>query len=490
MLVLTDDMRLDDLAAMPHTRELIGDQGTAFATYLDNVSLCCPARTTILRGQYAANTGVESNGGNNGGFQTAHDEGDEESTIATWLQGAGYHTGLFGKYLNGYPGTAGDTFVPPGWTEFDSPTRGGNPYAEFDYTLNENGRLVHYGHQPDDYGTDVYARKTVDFIRASAAAGAPFFAEMAVYAPHQPATPAPRHADLFADRQAPRDGAFDEADVSDKPTFVRDRPPLAPAQIRRIDTLYRDRLRSLQAVDEAVAHIVDTLRETGRLDSTYLVFTSDNGFHLGQHRLPQGKQTAYDTDIRLPLLVRGPGVPAGRTVEALVGNVDLAPTFAALAGTPSPDFVDGRSLAGLVHGEAPSDWRRMYLVEHFREEAGRGRRRQSSSRTITPTTTDNGGVTLEPPDEDQAATDRPASAAAASDVTPFHGLRTDRFTYVEYETGERELYDDVADPDQLVNLVPVTDTATLQAWHDDLAALVTCQAQGCRDAEQQRPPGG
>src|SRR4051794_30568671 len=168
-------MRLDDLQYLPHVRSLIGAQGVTFDSYFDNVTLCCPARTSILRGQYSHNTGVLTNGGTNGGFETAHAINVEDSTVATAMRGAGYTTGLFGKYLNGYPNTVDPSYVPPGWDDWSSSSKG-NAYDEFNYTLNENGKQVKYGNSPDDYGTDVYARETTSFIDKAQSQGQPFFA--------------------------------------------------------------------------------------------------------------------------------------------------------------------------------------------------------------------------------------------------------------------------------------------------------------------------
>jgi hypothetical protein len=196
LFVLTDDMRFDDMQYLPQVRQLIGDQGMTFDNEFDNVTLCCPARTSILRGQYSHNTGVLTNGGGNGGFEAAHANGDEQSTIGTAMRSAGYTTGLFGKYLNGYPNTAGVSFIPPGWDSWASATRG-NPYGEYNYTLNENGKQVRYGNKPEDYGTDVYVAQTKEFINQAAQSGKPFFAYLAVYArrisrrPRRPRIPRP-----------------------------------------------------------------------------------------------------------------------------------------------------------------------------------------------------------------------------------------------------------------------------------------------------------
>jgi len=349
VFVLTDDMALRDLTVMPKLNALVAARGTTFSSYFVTDSLCCPSRSSILRGQFVHDHHTLGNQPPDGGFQKFHAAGNEKSTVATWLKAAGYRTALMGKYLNGYPSTVAQNYVPPGWDEWDSPSRGG--YGEFNYLLNENGRLVQHGSAPADYLVDVMARKSVAFIDGAVAAKQPFFLYLATFAPHQPATPAPRHANLFPNATAPRDASFDEADVSDKPAFIRALARLRPRQIANIDNLYRKRIQSLQSVDEMIETIVRELQRLGALDNTYIVFTSDNGFHLGNHRMPMGKQTAYETDIHVPLLVRGPGVAAGATRDELVVETDLAPTFAAWAGAAAPAFVDGRSLAPLLAGQ-------------------------------------------------------------------------------------------------------------------------------------------
>ena len=325
IFILTDDMALRDVSVMPKLQALVGAKGTTFSSYFVTDSLCCPSRSSILRGQFVHDHHTLGNQPPDGGFEKFHAAGNESSTIATWLKAAGYRTALMGKYLNGYPATVAQNYIPPGWDEWDSPSRGG--YGEFDYLLNENGQLVQHGHAPDDYLVDVMARKSVAFIDAAVAAKKPFFLYLATFAPHQPATPAPRHENLFPNAAAPRDASFDEADVSDKPAFIRALQPLRPLQIAAIDRLYRKRIQSLQSVDDLIETIVHELQKTGTLDNTYIVFTSDNGFHLGNHRMQLGKQTAYETDIHVPLIVRGPAVAAGATRDELVVETDLAPTF-------------------------------------------------------------------------------------------------------------------------------------------------------------------
>ena len=470
LFLLTDDLNLDEISVMPHLKSLLIDQGVSFSNYFVSVSLCCPSRSTTLRGQYSHNTHVETNGGTNGGFATAHALGLEQSTIGTWLQAAGYRTALIGKYLNGYPNSVSDTYVPPGWNEWDSAAKG-NPYSEFNYTLNENGKLVAYGKQAQDYGTDVYAHKASDFITQSAKDHKPFFTYLAVYAPHQPATPAPRDQNAFPGAKAPRTPSYNEADVSDKPQYIRNRPLLNAKQQAQIDQLYRKRLQSLQAVDTAIANLYTTLKTTNQLNNTYIVFTSDNGFHLGQHRLPAGKQTAYEEDIHLPLVVRGPGVPAGKTVDQITGNTDLAPTFADLAGAKAAAFVDGRSFAPLLHTNPyTGTWRQSYLVEHWL---------QSSKKTQADTSMQ------EPADQDQNDQANMGKAAKNVVIPEYHGIRIKDYLYVEYSTGERELYNLRNDPAELQNLAATADPALLKRFSERLAALQSCKMSTCRSVEDQ-----
>lgn len=483
LFVLADDLDLREMPVLRHVRALVGEQGATFRQYLVSDSLCCPSRTTTLRGQYAHDTGVESNGGSNGGFEAAHRNGIERSTIGTWLHAAGYRTALIGKYLNGYPNSADDRYVPPGWDDWVSPTRGGNPYNEYGYTLNVNGRLVGKGFTPSAYGTGVYMRAASDFIRTSVRSHHPFFAYVAPYAPHRPATPAPRDLHAFDRARVPHPPSYDERNVRDKPAFVRVQPRITAPVARDITSLYRRRIESLLAVDRGVARLVGQLRREHVLASTYVVFASDNGFHLGEHRLPAGKETAYDEDVHVPLLVRGPGIEPGSSVRALAGNVDLAPTFAALARVRAPRFVDGRSLVPLLHEPAatPTAWRRSFLLEHWQERAGGPSRAPD--------------LALEPPDPDQerAALGTPQHGRERwldfDDIPDYRGLRTDRYTYVEYATGERELYDRRADPWELHDRAATAAPALLAGFHTELRALETCQAVGCRRAERADPGG-
>jgi arylsulfatase A-like enzyme len=384
---------------------------------------------------------VQGNKPPEGGYLAFEKSGHEVSTIATWLQEAGYQTALYGKYLNGYhPERDG---IPPGWSEWYGANGG---YQNWDYTLNENGELVAYGHQPSDYLTDVLAAKAADTIRRSTAENKPFFLYVSPFSPHVPANPAPRHASLFAHEPLPRGPAFNEADVGDKPEVIRNLARLNEGQIASLETLWRRRLQCLQSIDDMVETIVDALDQAGVLDDTYIVYSSDNGHHLGEHRMPAGKDTAYEEDIRVPMSVRGPGVTKGARIDAMVANQDLAPTAAAMAGITPPAFVDGRSFLPLF--EKPKQpWRRSFLLQRVGLEA----------------------------DE-------------LMSVDSFFGIRTHDHTYVEYGGGERELYDLNADPYQLDNIVETADPALVTALSTHVEALSTCEADRCRKLEDQDLP--
>lgn len=456
IFILTDDLDADLIEFMPNVKSLLVAQGVTFANFFDNVTLCCPSRASILRGQYAHNTQVLTNQLPTGGFQKFYVLGHENSTVATWLQLVGYRTCYLGKYLNGYPEGTSSTHVPSGWNEWYSPVAG-NPYSNFNYVMNENGKLVRYGSRAEDYLTDVVARKSVDFIKRAAAQGQPFFMHIALYVPHSPATPAPRHAQLFTDANLPRPPSFNEADVSDKPSFIRNRPLLNDRQIAQMQDFYRKRLQSLQAVDEMLASLIETLKATGQLDNTYIFFTSDNGFHMGEHRLNSGKQTAYEEDIRVLLLVRGPGVPAGQILEHLTGNIDLAPTFAELGGASLPDFVDGRSLVPLLRSSPPAadTWRQGFLIEHWTNQ----------SQAVGTSAPEGIWEPIDPMELEQTQ---------QLVIPQFAAIRTKDYLYVEYVTGERELYDLKNDPYQLESLHGTADPALIESLAEQLAKLKTC----------------
>jgi N-acetylglucosamine-6-sulfatase len=265
--------------------------------------------------------------------------------------------------------------------------------------------------------------------------------------------------------------------VSDKPAYIQELNPLAQETIQRMDQQYVMRLQSLQAVDEMVAALVGALESSGQLENTYIFFASDNGFHLGQHRLRSGKQTPYEEDVHVPLLARGPGIPAGQQRSGLAGNVDLAPTFAAIAGIDW-NAADGRSLLPLLAQPAlPQGWRGAYLLQNW-ETAGEDSEAEAA---LLPAAVLSGSV-REPPDG--LWLDNPFAPLVKLNLPQYRALRTANYTYVEYQTGEIELYDLHSDPAQLQNIAKSANPALLQALVEWLERLSVCKAAVCREADQ------
>jgi N-acetylglucosamine-6-sulfatase len=437
ILILADDMRADDLEHLPKTQDLIVEEGIEYEGAFATTPLCCPSRASILRGQYAHNHLIWRNGPPEGGFEKFKRLGHEGSTVATWLKEEGYETALLGKYLNGYD-WENRRYVPPGWDEWRALL---GEVAYYDYTLSENGKPVHYGSTEADYQTDVLAEKARKIIRSSAGDDRPLFMYLASDSPHGPYVPAPRHEGLFEDERAPRPPSFDEADVSDKPGKFRRLPRLSAAQEAAIDRWHRGQLRLLQSLDDLVAGVVEELGAAGELANTYLFFTSDNGLLLGEHRIEGGKGPPYEESIRVPLAVRGPGIPAGRVTEQMALNIDLAPTFADLGGATAPSFVDGRSLKPTFARNAPS-WRSVFLAEFLRGQGGM-------------------------PQHD---TVRTASGEK----------------YVQYPRGagvKEEYYRLKEDPYELENSYREADPARIEELRARLEALKGCSGAGCREAE-------
>jgi N-acetylglucosamine-6-sulfatase len=437
ILVLTDDQDVDSLDAMPRVRRLLTSQGVSFSNSFVSVSLCCPSRASLLTGRYAHNHGVRSNKPPLGGFTGFVAGGHEASGLATWLHAAGYRTALVGKYLNGYPAADERGHVPPGWDEWQAlfSERGSDNY--FDYSINANGRIVAHGHQAQDYATDVLAEAALAILRKPSFRE-PFFLLLAPSAPHASSTPAPRHEGLFVGLEMPRGPSFDEEDVSDKPAYVRDEPRIGAREREQIERRYRRRRRTLVAVDEMLERVLAALQADGRLERSFVFYTSDNGWFDGEHRFARGKAAPYDESIRVPLIVRGPGVPPGVARDQLVVNVDLAATLVEIAAARPPGALEGRSLLPLLGVHPPAAWRRELPLEYWSVDPEEG-------------------------------------------VPGFAGLRSERQLYVEYETGERELYDTVADPFQLRNVFATADADLRRRLATRLADLRGCRGAACRD---------
>ena len=427
LFILTDDLDFASAQKMPQIRSRLADAGASFEKAFVNYPLCCPSRATTLTGLYAHNHNVKSNRFPDGGFEKFRDEGLEEDTIAVRLQEEGYRTALFGKYLNEYPGDD-PTYIPPGWDEWYGRVDENKLY---DYQINENGQVVSYGSDTENYYTDVLSRQASDFIGSGAEDSRPFFMYVAPTAPHDPAIPAERHKGAFAGEQAPRPPSFDEEDVSDKPYVVSSLKRISEEEASAIDDYYRKRLESMLAVDEMVGALVEELEAVGELDDTYIFFTSDNGYLLGEHRIQYGKNRPYEEGSHVPLWVRGPGITPESTIERLTLNTDFAPTFADLAGA---DFrADGRSLAPLLRSENPP-WRSAVLLEKL----GKG---------------------------------------------AYEGIRTETHKYVEYDTGRKELYDLEADPYELESLHESGAPSLLEDLKAKLDTLRSCSEEECREAE-------
>jgi N-acetylglucosamine-6-sulfatase len=399
VLIVTDDQRWDTLWAMPILSERLAGAGVTFPDAFVVNPLCCPSRASILTGDYSHTHLVYRQIPPFGRFEWFHDG----STLATWLHDAGYRTALFGKYLDGYQHAAVTGYVPPGWDRWVAFVRS----APVDYTLTIDGSLRGFGHGPADHATEVLADEAVAFVEHSTG---PLFLELATSAPHEPAIPSPGDGDAFADLPPARPPSFDEADVSDKPAWVRDLPPFTASQETAIDAFRADQYRSLLGVDRAIGRVLDALERAGRLENTLIVFTSDNGILHGEHRWTK-KEAPYEESIRVPLVVRWDAAgwtPGTRLPGVLALNIDLAPTIADAAGVPHPP-TDGRSLLPVLDGDRTS-WRSDFLIEHME---------------------------------------------GTNPIPTFCAVRSERWTYVRYSTDEEELYDLVADPFELDNLAGV-----------------------------------
>jgi arylsulfatase A-like enzyme len=412
VFVLTDDLSDNLVSRMPHVRAL-QKAGSSMSHYYVVDSLCCPSRAAIFTGDYPHDDGVFTNKGPDGGYDAYNRNGDPARSFAVGLQNAGYQTALMGKYLNGYAPEYG---VAPGWNEWDAV---GNGYPEYNYVVNENGIQQHYRHNAKSYLTDVLSSKATAFIDSASSAGKPFMLEVATFAPHAPYTPAPRYAHSAARVAYPKTPAWNRL-PDNPPAWLKGQPPLTRKGQRQITADYRKRVEADLSVDAMIGHLEAELKATGEASNTYFVFTSDNGYHMGEYRLLPGKQTAFDTDIHVPLIVTGPHVPAGKVIPQLASNIDLNPTFLALAGIPVPSVVDGHSLGGLWHGEHPPHWRQSILIEHH-------------------------GPDNSPGDPDR-------QNYLSGDPPSYEAIRTASALFVRYENGEREYYDTRRDPFELDNI--------------------------------------
>jgi arylsulfatase A-like enzyme len=527
VLMLTDDQTLEEMSGLPQTSSLIGGQGATFSRAYISYPLCCPSRAAILTGQYMHDNGVHGNSPPDGGWQRFHAEGLEQRDLPIWLRNAGYYNVQVGKYLNGYGGSPPP--VPPGWnewygktSEYDASVHGGRLY--FNYQMREDPPptggvscpsgdpaapgepfTCHYGDDPADYQTDVYRQMAVEAIHrlGNASSGqTPFFLNVDFNAPHSPYVPAPRHEGTLAGVPMPPPPGLNEKNMSDKPFFLRRLPRLGAGKLAVIDQRRRNRLEMLRSVDDAVAAIVHALAAEGQLDDTYLIFASDNGYFSGEHRIRQGKYLPHEPSSHVPLMIRGPGIPAGGVSNDLVSNVDFASTISQIAGATPLLPQDGRSL--LPFAEQPSlrttrpillegdtgpsiddegvegpvaqnqaDFRR--FKKKLRREKKRLRRRCNRLKRKSPRRAflcyRQGVRNIE---------QEPVDTTYKLRAPAYRGIRTDRYALYLYATGEVELYDMWRDPYQLSSVAKSPRYRKPRKWLlARLDKLARCSGAGC-----------
>jgi N-acetylglucosamine-6-sulfatase len=458
IFVMTDDQPESTLAHMDNVQSL-KDKGLTFTNAFNVYPLCCPSRAIIQRGQYAHNTQIFGNGpvnyGSNGGYPAFDRQDLEQSTVAKWLHDVGYRTSYFGKYMNNFDSQVHSP--PPGWDVFQT----GPGFR----TEDENVRT---------------ADNAMDQLRLDAPNGQPFFLQVDFMAPHVPNNYEPQDATKFVGEQVPRGASFDEEDVADKPRYIwQDKPPLSQQtnpsvhdlcqddeanSIEQNDCEYVRQLRNLQTVDRFIRDITDYLASLGELSNTYIVYYTDNGTHWGEHRLDYGKLTPYKTDTNFPLLIRGPKIPEGAVSTKLIGNHDIAPTFAEIGGASTPSFVDGRSFLRVADADPSNDspWRTgLYIERRYKPE------------WKLPSKEDSGQY-----------------------VPPYEGVREENLLYVHYhddpwtavnDAGFREFYDLNTDPHELRNLAYYGEIpqATLDRLEGRLFRLRGCKEEECRAAEDE-----
>ena len=434
IVIMTDDETVGDMAVMPRTRRLIGRAGVTFTRSYVSYPVCCPSRATYLTGQYTHNNDVRClYRWCHGGYGSLK----QEEYLPVWLRRADYVTSHIGKFLNGY-GSEWPAEKPKGWSEWNG-LIDHSTYRMWGYKIFEEDHAKTYGRpfrgDPRFYQTDVLRRKAVDFIRRRSRGADPYFLSVAFVAPHHESShmqkhtgrlvrAAPRHRGHFAHLSyVPKPRSYNEQDVSDKPWFVgRWNKLLTPAREAAIAERMRERRESLLAVDEAVEAIVDVVRRSGELDNTYVLFTSDNGYMQGEHRVPMGKMLPYDPSTQVPLLIRGPGIPHGRQSPELVGNVDLTPTILdATPATSAKITMDGRSFLPFARNPGLTSARPLFHETGGVGAKGRGHREEGAPNVQVK-------------------------------VPAWRAVRTTRWLYVDYDGPTSELYDLNRDPAEMRSL--------------------------------------
>ncbi|HYJ68631.1 MAG TPA: sulfatase [Nocardioidaceae bacterium] len=484
VMIMADDMRKGDLRWMPKTRRLLGGEGARFTNSFASYPLCCPARASFLTGQYTHNHHVWSHRPPYG-FTSF----DDDRTLPVWLRRSGYKTLFLGKYLNGYGrqplanGNPSVRYVPPGWSQWRGSIDGGlsknnpkdgNTYRYRDMTLNVNGTLKPHQGQ---YSTRLIGQQSTDLIKRYAPKAAPFFLYASYVAPHAgrpiesddprgvlrndgkithiktPAVPSSVRGRFNA--QIPKaEGLPSERDVSDKPAFIRNLPRINKREASAMREAARQRAEAVWVLDSQVSRTIKALSAAGELGNTLVMFTSDNGYFQGEHRMRQGKTLPYEPSLRTPLLMRGPGIPHGVNRPSPFLTIDFAPTILDAAGANLRKSIDGQPLLGVArHGGG--GWKRPVLTE------------------TGPRSTITGAAESRPPLKLGSTTrdDKPYSV----------GVRTRRYLYVEHLSGEKELYDMRTDPAQVRSVV---DRPAYNRDQQQLARILSdlrhCAGAGCR----------
>lgn len=468
--IKADDLDKKPMRYMKIINKLIRDEGVTLTNFQVEKSTCCPSRASDLTGKYSHNTGVNSNVFPTGGFLAFHN-GDESSAMPVWLQDKGYTTGLVGKYLNQYPVQNGfpergvsKTMVPPGWDKWASPVTG-NPYVGFNYKLNVNGvvdeqpRIKFMG----DVTTNIALRMLKNMPDDK-----PFYLEVDPYTPHGPYAYPKRFKDEFKNVTYPRSPNYNEKDMSDKPNYAQKRPSYTQDVNDEVDRAFRRRLRGMKVVDAMVGKIIEQLEITGELDNTYIIFTSDNGYLLGEHR-KDSKYDQHKESLNVPFLIRGPGIPKGKKIHDLVSVIDVAPTIADIANAKPKLTVDGVSLLPTLTQSTKIE--RGYVL---------------FTRPEMLVTTVKNASGVEEPSRDARLSIRETINNAFNGV-----ISSDGFKYVEFEQWQRfELYDMNNDPYELDNLLGPKGDEELLGMSEDmqvkvrdmreaLNALKECQGKEC-----------
>jgi N-acetylglucosamine-6-sulfatase len=460
---------------MPITRELLVDRGMTFTRYQTSTPVCSPSRASLLSGRYAANHDVLRNIGERGGWQAFSSNPILSENLATWLDSSGYRTMHFGKFLNQYelPGYTPNPLVPPGWDVWQTDATDPSTRNYYGYRLNVNGLIegpfgsIVYGPDTEketedclvlgprfcQYHTDLVTTRAIEAIEQTDSSE-PFYAQIDFHTPHgdrrAPYGPEPalRHYDSAKATPIPRVWGYDEANVSDKPSHIRKLKRIDPASAARIRSFYSKAVESLQAVDESIETVIQTLARTGRLKNTYVILTSDNGLFHGEHRVRTGKVLPYEAAVTVPFLIRGPGVPQGEESGELVAAPDIAPTVLSLAGTSAPVSLDGRSMVPFLKDPEKKTRRPILYALYGRNGSG-----------------------------------------ATEGTRPFYeGIRVGPYKYVRYATGERELYDLTRDPAELVNQIKNPRFRSVLAYMEStFSRYLGCEGTECRRPAPQWP---